>query len=82
MTYTTIDIADLTRVKHEALNRGITLRELVNRSIKMCLSERVVEIENPKRVKEEAAKRNITLKELVNSAVKKCIEEEPRPEAK
>ena len=82
MTYTTIDIADLTRIKHEALNRKITLRELVNRSIGMYLSERAVEIENPKRVKAEATNRNMTLKEFVNSAVKKYMEEGPRPEAK
>lgn len=74
MTYTTIDIAELTHVKHEALNRKVTLRELVNRSIKMYLSERVVEIDNPKRVKEEAAKRNMELKEFVNIAIKRYIE--------
>ncbi len=33
MVYTTIDIDDLKHVKLAALNRDITLRELVNRAI-------------------------------------------------
>ena len=37
VTYTTVNIDDLKRVKREALERGITLRELVNLAIKEYL---------------------------------------------
>lgn len=33
MTHTTIDIRDLKRVKREAVNRDMTIKELVNRAI-------------------------------------------------
>jgi len=35
--YTTINIDDLKRVKREALERGLTLRELVNLAVKEYL---------------------------------------------
>lgn len=39
MAYTTIDIEDLKRVKREALDRDITLKELVNHAIKEYLKK-------------------------------------------
>jgi hypothetical protein len=39
MTHTTIDIKDLKRVKHEALDRGITIKELVNRAVEEYLKK-------------------------------------------
>jgi hypothetical protein len=38
VTCTTIDIKDLKRVRREALDREMTLKELVNRAIKEYLS--------------------------------------------
>lgn len=40
MTCTTIDIKDLKRVKREALDRGMTLKELVNRAVEEYLRKK------------------------------------------
>lgn len=52
MPYTTININNLKHVKLEALKRGITLRELVNRAIGEYLSDSPVHHSRSPKVEE------------------------------